>query len=121
VYTKIQNTITQDNQEKNGRVWQSYLMERAEDPGPDKLSPRLRISEPVSATRAPPSSLSLLLPLRSRVSVGPLSPKRRSKLGRRFPASGRPRTGEEDCSRRGEACAEGDPNEEERDGGGLVG
>lgn len=104
-----------------GVKWKNYLMERAEDPGPDKLPPRLRIREPVSATRAPLSTLSLLLPLRSRVKVGPLSPKRRSKLGRRFATSGRPRTGEEDCSRRGEAYAEGDPNEDERDGGGFVG
>jgi len=99
----------------------SYLVERAEDPGPDKLPPRLRIREPVSAIRAPLSTLSLLLPLRSRDRVEPLSPKRRSKLGRLFTTSGRLRIGEEDCSRRGEAYADGDPKEDERDGGGFVG
>lgn len=91
-----------------------------EGPGPDKLPPRLRIKEPVSAIRAPLSTLSLLLPLRSLVNVGPLSPKRRSKLARLFITSGRPRTGEEGCSR-GEAKADGDPKEDERDGGGFVG
>jgi hypothetical protein len=96
-------------------------VETAEGPGPDKLPPRLRIREPVSAIRAPLSALSLLLPLRPRVKLELLSPKRRSKLGRRFEMSGRPRTGEVDCSRRGEAYADGDPKEEERDGGGFVG
>lgn len=87
------------------------------------LPPRLRIREPVSATRAPLSALSLLLPLRPRVKVELLLPKRRSKLGRRFITSGRPNelTGEEDCSRRGEANADGDPKEDERDGGGFMG
>jgi hypothetical protein len=61
-----------------------------EGPAPDKLPPRLRIREPVSATRAPLSTLSFLLPLRPRVKVELLSPKRRSKLGRRLTTSGRP-------------------------------
>lgn len=60
-----------------------------EGPAPDKLPPRLLIREPVSATRAPLSTLSLLL-LRPRVNAEPLSPKRRSKLARRFTTSGRP-------------------------------
>jgi hypothetical protein len=119
---KIQNNVTVIDQGDNVRVWyrpnSAYFVE---GPGPDKLPPAFRIREPVSATRAPPSALSLLLPLRPRVKVELLSPKRRSKLGRRFVASGRPRTGEEDCSRRGEAYAEGDPKEDERDGGGFVG
>lgn len=44
-------------------------------------------------------------------------------LGLRFMTSGRPNelTGEDDCSRRGEANADGDPKEDERDGGGFVG
>jgi hypothetical protein len=92
-------------------------------PGPDKLPPRLRIRDPVSATRAPLSTLAFLLPLRPRVIVEPLSPKRRSKLCRRFTTSGRLNelTGEDDCSRRGEAYADGDPKDDESDGGGLVG
>jgi len=105
---------------RGGQV-ESYLEERVEGPGPDKLPPRLRIREPVSAIRAPLSTLSLLLPLRPRIKVEPLSPKRRSKLGRRFTTSGRLRIGEEDCSRRGDAYADGDPKEDERDGGGFVG
>jgi len=90
--------------------------------GPDKLPPRLRIREPVSATRAPLSTLAFLLPLRPRVNVE-LSPKRRSKLGLRFTTSDRPNelTGEEDCSRRGEAYADGDPKDDESDGGGFMG
>ena len=103
-----------------GRV-SNYLVERTEEPGPDELPPGLRIREPVSTIRAPLSTLSLLLPLRPRVKVELLSPKRRSMLGRRCARSGRPRTGEEDCSRRGDAYADGEPKEEERDGGGFVG
>ena len=90
-------------------------------PEPDELPPWLRIREPVSAIRAPLSALSLLLPLRPRLKVELLSPKRRSKLGRRFATSGLPRIGEEDWSRRGDAYADGDPKEDERDGGGFVG
>jgi len=130
---KIQNNITEVSKAiigvyERGQV-ASYPVEgisfdlSMEGPGPEKLPPRLRIREPVSATRAPLSALSFLLPLRPRVNVELLSPKRRSKLGRRFTTSGRPNelTGEDDCSRRGEAYADGDPKDDERDGGGFIG
>ena len=130
---KIQNNVTEVSKAiigvyGRGRV-ASYPVEgisfdlSMEGPGPDKLPPRLRIREPVSATRAPLSTLAFLLPLRPRVNVELLSPKRRSKLGLRFTTSGRPNelAGEEDCSRRGEAYADGDPKDDESDGGGFMG